>query len=241
MNLSSEKLKEFALLLLAAAYNRKPDAKLSEDQWPRLCSELAANSVDILRRLHVPEAVADSIDSFVEQDIAVRVNVLFWLCEVAIGSNSSVKCLIDQETVKHRSPSTATNAKDSLIRLQPFAEIAKQRYWLFGSKSRQLYLESTAQRAKGKLELLAQTPDEFINTAEDLKTQRTHAHRELADRLTGEIVPFLETQARKRMRVERALQRQAIALANVHIYETRTRKRQKVNYNVDDSLASFDF
>ncbi|KAJ1799312.1 hypothetical protein LPJ59_001919 [Coemansia sp. RSA 2399] len=237
----SDGLKHFALLLLAAAFNRAPGAKLSEGQWPRLCSDLASDSIDILRRLQIPEAVADSIDSFLGHDVAVRVDVLFWLCEVALASNSSVKTMVDQEVAKARNPSTATHAKDRLIRLEPFAEIAKQRYWIFGTKSRFLYLESTSQRAKGKLELMAQTPDEFTSVAAELQTQRTHAHRELASRLTEEIVPFLATQARKRMRVEKALQRQAMALANVHIYETRTRKRQKVNYNVDDSLASLDF
>ncbi|KAJ2504992.1 hypothetical protein H4217_009312 [Coemansia sp. RSA 1939] len=236
----SEKLRQFALLLLATASNKPPNARLAEDQWPKLCNELAADSVAILRKLQVPEAVADSIDSFVDHDVAVRVDVLFWLAEAAVASNSSVKKLIDQEVAKYRKPSAATHVKPELVRLQPFAEIARQRYWLFGSKTRQLYLESGSQRGKGKLELLAQTPDEFTAVANELRTQRTHAHKSLADGLVEDVVPFLETQMRKRVRVEKAMQRQALALANVHIYDTRTRKRQRVNYE-EDNLSALDF
>ncbi|KAJ2549472.1 hypothetical protein EV175_004434 [Coemansia sp. RSA 1933] len=154
--------------------------------------------------------------------------------------------MIDREIARSRSLPTSTSTSTStqplfLLRLQPFAEIAKQRYWVFGSKSRHLYLESTSQRTKGKFELLAQTPSDFARVADHLRTQRTQAHKALANRLLEEIVPFLEKQARKRARAEKALQRQAAAIANVHVYDTRTRKRQRINYNVDDSLASVDF
>ncbi|KAI9502920.1 hypothetical protein GGI25_003193 [Coemansia spiralis] len=235
------KLKDLALLLLAAAADKKANAKLADEHWPRLCSELASGSVDILKKLEVPEDIADSIDNYLGHNVVVRVDVLYWLCELAVMVNSSIKALVDREAAKVRKPSTAESAKETLVRLQPFAEIAKQRYWLFGNKTRQLYLESTSQRSKGKFELVAQTPDEFTHAAEELRSQRTHAHKELADRMVEEIVPFLEIQARKRERVEKALHRQALALANVHIYETRTRKRQRINYNVDDNLASLDF
>ncbi|KAJ2587572.1 hypothetical protein EV177_009575 [Coemansia sp. RSA 1804] len=229
-----------SVFAFATAFSSVLRSDIREPEWPKLCNELAADSVAILRKLQVPEAVADSIDSFVDHDVAVRVDVLFWLAEAAVASNSSVKKLIDQEVAKYRKPSAATHVKPELVRLQPFAEIARQRYWLFGSKTRQLYLESGSQRGKGKLELLAQTPDEFTAVANELRTQRTHAHKSLADGLVEDVVPFLETQMRKRVRVEKAMQRQALALANVHIYDTRTRKRQRVNYE-EDNLSALDF
>ncbi|KAJ2794380.1 hypothetical protein H4R20_006245, partial [Coemansia guatemalensis] len=214
---------------------------LSEQQWPKLCSDLAASTIFILKSLQVPEAVADSLDACVEQGPAVRVDVLYWLCEIAVMDNPEIKNLIEHEAGKGRKTSAADSKKEDLIRLQPYFEISKQRYWLFGNKTRQLYLESLSQRGRGKLELLAQIPAEFSSVAEELNAQRNHAPKELADRLVNEVVPFLEQQARKRERVERALQRQAIAMANVHIYETRTRKRQRVNYNVDDGIEATEF
>ncbi|KAJ2355978.1 hypothetical protein GGF43_002357, partial [Coemansia sp. RSA 2618] len=235
-----QKLRDLALVVLAAAVGRKGKAPLAAGQWPKLCSEVASSTVFILKSLQVPEAVADSLDAYAEQSAAVRVDVLYWLCEAALMDNAAIKELVDREANKARKPTLASTAKDDFVRLQPFVEIAKQRYWLFGNKTRQLYLEGLSQRARGKLELLAQTPEEFAGVAEELHAQRNHAPKELATRLTDEVVPFLETQIKKRERVERALQRQAVALANVHIYETRTRKRQRVNYN-DDGLEAIDF
>ncbi|KAJ2082931.1 hypothetical protein H4R24_001201 [Coemansia sp. RSA 988] len=234
------KLKDLALRLLAVALGRKAKTALSEQQWPRLCSDLAASTIFILKSLQVPEAVADSLDAYVEQSPAVRVDVLYWLCEVAIMDNPDIKNIIDGESGKGRKTSVVDTKKEDLIRLQPYFEISKQRYWLFGNKTRQLYLESLSQRGRGKLELLAQIPAEFNNVVEELNAQRNHAPKELADHLVNEVIPFIEQQARKRERVERALQRQALAMANVHIYETRTRKRQRVNYN-DDGIEAADF
>ncbi|PIA16952.1 hypothetical protein COEREDRAFT_8090 [Coemansia reversa NRRL 1564] len=235
------KLKDLALRLLAVALGRKTKIALSEQQWPKLCSDLAASTIFILKSLQVPEAVADSLDAYIEQSSAVRVDVLYWLCEVAVMDNPEIKVLVDSESGKGRKTSAVDSKKEELVRLQPYFEISKQRYWLFGNKTRQLYLESLSQRGRGKLELLAQTPAEFSSVVEELNTQRNHAPKELADLLVNEVVPFLEQQARKRERVERALQRQAIAIANVHIYETRTRKRQRVNYNVDDGIEASEF
>ncbi|KAJ2776878.1 hypothetical protein H4R18_005445 [Coemansia javaensis] len=231
------RLKELALRLLAAAAGRKGKGAVAEAQWPRLCSDLAAATVFILRSLQVPEAVADSLDAFVAQSPAVRVDVLYWLSEVALMDNPAIKAAVDQGVGKGRrsGPPPAADKRDQ-TRLQPFAEIAKQRYWLFGHKTRQLYVESLSQRGRGRLELLAQTPDEFAAVAEELRAQRNHAPKELAERLVGEVVPLVEQQAKRRARVERALERQARAMASVHIYETRTRKRQRVNYNVDEAL-----
>ncbi|KAJ2300171.1 hypothetical protein H4R23_006273 [Coemansia sp. Cherry 401B] len=237
----SQNLKDLALAVLAAATGRKSKAPLNAGQWPKLCSEVAGNTVFILKSLQVPEAVADSLDAFIEQSVAVRVDVLYWLCEAALMDNPAIKELVDREAEKMRKPTLASTAKDNFVRLQPLAEISKQRYWMFGSKTRQLYLESLSQRGRGKLELLAQTPDEFRSVAEEMHAQRSRAPKELADHIVEETVPFLEAQIRKRERVERALQRQALAMANVHIYETRTRKRQRVNYNVDDGLEVADF
>ncbi|KAJ2000896.1 hypothetical protein H4R26_004400 [Coemansia thaxteri] len=157
--------------------------------------------------------------------------------------NSSIKRLVDTESDKGRKTLLpADTAKTSChLRLQPFAEISKQRYWLFGSKTRQFYLESVSQRGKGKFEMLAQTAAEFAHAAEELRSQRYTAPKELADRLLNEVVPYLDSQAKKRDRMEKALHRQAIAAANVHIYETRTRKRQRVDYSVDQALDTLDF
>ncbi|KAJ1792177.1 hypothetical protein LPJ77_006197 [Coemansia sp. RSA 2523] len=235
-----EKLRELALAVLAAATGRKSKAPLSAAHWPKLCSEVAGSTVFILKSLQVPESVADSLDAFVEQSPAVRVDVLYWLCEAALMDNTAIKEMVDRESNKMRKPTLANTANDSLVRLQPFAEISKQRYWLFGNKTRQLYVEGLSQQARGKLELLAQTPEEFQGAAEELNAQRNHAPKELAERLTEEIVPYLETQIKKRERVDRALQRQALAMANVHIYETRTRKRQRVNYT-DDGPDALDY
>ncbi|KAJ2667444.1 hypothetical protein IW148_000139 [Coemansia sp. RSA 1199] len=235
-----QKLRELALAVLAAATGRKSKAPLSAVHWPKLCSEVAGSTVFILKSLQVPESVADSLDAFVEQNTTVRVDVLYWLCEAALMDNAAIKEMVDREANKMRKPTLASTANDSLVRLQPFAEISKQRYWLFGNKTRQLYVEGLSQRARGKLELLAQTPEEFQGAAEELQAQRNHAPKELAERLTEDIVPYLETQIKKRERVERALQRQALALANVHIYETRTRKRQRVNYT-DDGPDALDY
>ncbi|KAJ2766218.1 hypothetical protein IWQ57_004462, partial [Coemansia nantahalensis] len=223
------RLKALALSLLSAAAGRKTKAGLAAEQWPKLCSGLAAGTVFILRPLHVPETVADSLDEFVAQSPKVRVDVLYWLAEVALMDNPAIKALVDGEPAASRRSLPAENAlqKPCAARLQPFAEITKQRYWLFGNKTRQLYLESLSQRGRGRLELLAQTPEEFARVADDLRTQRYNAPKELAARLVDEVVPFLEAQLKKKARVERALHRQAAALANVHIYETRTRKRQR--------------
>ncbi|KAJ2714300.1 hypothetical protein H4R19_001801 [Coemansia spiralis] len=236
------RLQALALSLLSAATGRKAKGALTADQWPKLCSSLAASTVFILRILQVPEAVADSLDEFVAQSPAVRVDVLYWLTEVALMYNPAIKALVDREPARSRQslPAEGAQQKPGLVRLQPFAEIAKQRYWLFGDKTRQLYLESLSQRGRGRLELLAQTPDEFARVADDLRTQRYGAPKELADRLVGEVVPFLEYQHKKKARVERALHRQAAALASVHIYETRTRKRHRVNYNVDEGIEAVD-
>ncbi|KAJ2905963.1 hypothetical protein GGI21_004103, partial [Coemansia aciculifera] len=98
--------------------------------------------------------------------------------------NSAIKLLVDAEAEKSRRPTVSTPAaKDDLIRLRPFAEISKQRYWLLGSKTRQFYLESASQKGKGKFELLAQTAEEYASVADDLRAQRYHAPKELADRL----------------------------------------------------------
>ncbi|KAJ1942935.1 hypothetical protein GGF37_002884 [Kickxella alabastrina] len=234
-------LRELALTLLATAVDRKAKTLLTEDQWPKLCSSLAAGSaVHLLKGLEVPEDAAESLDDFVAQPPAVRVDVLYWFCEIALMNNTVIKALIDGECERERKPasaSTNTAVNDALVRLTPLVEIAKQRYWLFGNNTRQLYLESLSQKGKGRLELLAQSLEEFAAVAADLRAQRSHAQKELADRLDTEVVPFLEKQVRKRERVERALQRQAIAAANVHLYETRTRKRQRVNYNVDEDIS----
>ncbi|KAJ1734302.1 hypothetical protein LPJ61_001149 [Coemansia biformis] len=237
------RLKALALCLLAAATGRRTKAGIAADQWPKLCSDIAAGTVFLLRGLQIPEVAADSLDAFVAQSPAVRVDVLYWLCEVALMDNPAIKAMVDREPSKGRQslPDEAARPQPSQVRLQPFAEIVKQRYWLFGNKTRQLYLESLSQRGRGKLELLAQTPEEFARVADDLRTQRYSAPKELADRLVDEVVPFLEQQVKKRERVERALQRQAVALASVHIYETRTRKRQRVNYNVDEGIEAMDY
>ncbi|KAJ2442919.1 hypothetical protein GGF42_006802 [Coemansia sp. RSA 2424] len=235
---SADRLKDLSLGLLASALNRKPNStRPSEDQWPKHCTDLAANYVYLLKGLEVPEEAADSLDGFVQQTPAVRVDFLYWLCEIALMDNSSIKLLVDAEAEKGRRSATSTAAattNDNLVRLQPFAEISKQRYWLFGAKTRQFYLESVSQKGKGRFELLAQTADEFTSAADDLRAQRYHAPKELAARLVSDVVPYLEAQAKKKDRIERALQRQAIANANVHVYETRTRKRQRVNYNDDN-------
>ncbi|KAJ1818214.1 hypothetical protein LPJ56_003895, partial [Coemansia sp. RSA 2599] len=235
-------LKELALAMLAAAADRKGKSLPSEDQWPKICSALvSSNAVSMLKGLEVPEDAADSLDDFVSQPPAVRVDMLYWLSEIALMSNTTIKALIDAEYDKARKPpSTNPQPNSSIFRLSPFAEIGKQRYWLFGNKTRQLYVESLSQRGRGKIELVAQTPEEFAAAAEDLQAQRTNAHKELAERITSQIVPYLERQIKKKERVERSLQRQALAMANIHMYETRTRKRQRVNYNVDE-LAEYDF
>ncbi|KAJ2798968.1 hypothetical protein H4S07_005565, partial [Coemansia furcata] len=238
---STDQLKDLSLNLLACALNRKAKARPSADQWPRHCTDLAATYVSLLKGLEVPEEAADSLDGFVQQTPAVRVDFLYWLCEVALMDNSSIKYLVDAETERGRKATNTATPNDSLVRLQPFAEISKQRYWLLGSKTRQFYLESVSQKGKGKFGLLAQTVDEFNATATELRTQRYHAPKELADRLVSEVVPYLEAQVKKRDRVERALQRHAIANAHVHVYETRTRKRQRVNYSDDQSLDVLDF
>ncbi|KAJ2791125.1 hypothetical protein GGI18_001360 [Coemansia linderi] len=233
---STDQLKDLSLNLLASALNRKPKSRLPEDQWSRHCAVLAAAYVYLLKGLEVPEEAADSLEGFVQQTPAVRVDFLYWLCEIALMDNSSIKHLVDTEAEKGRR-ATASNETAStdacLCRLQPFAEISKQRYWLFGSKTRQFYLESVSQKGKGRFELLAQTVDEFNSVAAELRSQRYHAPKELADRLASEVVPYLEAQVKKRVRVEKALQRHAIANAHVHIYETRTRKRQRVDYCTD--------
>ncbi|KAJ2741822.1 hypothetical protein GGI20_004917 [Coemansia sp. BCRC 34301] len=238
---STDKLKNLSLTLLASALNRSPKACLSEDQWPKYCTDLAASYVYLLKGLEIPEEAADSLDGFVQLSPAVRVDVLYWLCEIALMVNSSIKHLVDAEAEAGRKAASTKQTKDALVRLQPFAEIGKQRYWLFGSKTRQFYLESVSQKGKGKFELLAQTASEFTNAANDLRAQRYHAPKELADRLASDVVPYLEAQDKKRGRIERALQRQAIASANVHVYETRTRKRQRVNYSDDHIPDAFDF
>ncbi|KAJ2021094.1 hypothetical protein IW146_010301 [Coemansia sp. RSA 922] len=239
---STDQLKDLSLNLLASALNRKPKARPSEDQWPRHCTDLAATYVFLLKGLEVPEEAADSLDGFVQQTPTVRVDFLYWLCEIALMDNSSIKQLVDTEAEKGRKTTNTTLAtNDSLVRLQPFAEISKQRYWLFGSKTRQFYLESVSQKGKGKFELLAQTVDEFASAAADLRAQRYNAPKELGGRLVSEVIPYLEAQVKKRCRVERALQRHAIANAHVHVYETRTRKRQRVNYNDDQLLDALDF
>ncbi|KAJ2674923.1 hypothetical protein IWW42_001425 [Coemansia sp. RSA 1085] len=237
----TQKLSDLALALLAAASCRKTRTPLSAGHWPKLCSELAGNTVFILKGLQVPETVADSLDSFVEQPAAVRIDVLYWLCEAALMDNPAIKELVDREANKMRKPTLASTATQELVRLEPFAEVSKQRYWMFGDKTRQLYLESMSQRARGKLELLAQTPEEFASLAQSLETERSAVLKELGQVLTDEVVPYLEYQIKKRERAERAMQRQAMALANVHIYETRTRKRQRVNYNVDEGLEAIDY
>ncbi|KAJ1646529.1 hypothetical protein J3B02_001105 [Coemansia erecta] len=238
----TKSLKELALALLAAATDRKGKSLPSEDQWPKICSAfVSGNAVDMLKGLEVPEDAADSLDDFVSQTPAVRVDMLYWLSEIALMSNTTIKALIDIEYDKARKPpSTNPSLNDNILRLSPFAEIGKQRYWLFGNKTRQLYIESLSQRGRGKIELVAQTPEEFAAAAEDLRAQRTNAHKELAERITSQVVPYLERQIKKKERVERSLQRQALAMANIHMYETRTRKRQRVNYNVDE-LAEYDF
>ncbi|KAJ2600277.1 hypothetical protein GGF40_002418 [Coemansia sp. RSA 1286] len=238
----TQSLKELALAFLAAAADRKGKSLPSEDQWPKICSALVAgNAVSMLKGLEVPEDAADSLNDFVSQTPAVRVDMLYWLSEIALMSNTTIKALVDAEYEKARKPpSTNPSPNSSILRLSPFAEIGKQRYWLFGNKTRQLFVESLSQRGRGKIELLAQTPEEFAAAAEDLQAQRTNAHKELAEKINTEIVPYLERQIKKRERVERSLQRQALAMANVHMYETRTRKRQRVNYNVDES-AEYDF
>ncbi|KAJ2642124.1 hypothetical protein IW137_002830, partial [Coemansia sp. RSA 1287] len=142
-----EKLRELALAVLAAATGRKSKAPLSAVHWPKLCSEVAGSTVFILKSLQVPESVADSLDAFVEQSPAVRVDVLYWLCEAALMDNAAIKEMVDRESNKMRKPTLANTANDSLVRLQPFAEISKQRYWLFGNKTRQLYVEGLSQRA----------------------------------------------------------------------------------------------
>ncbi|KAJ2704750.1 hypothetical protein FB645_003031 [Coemansia sp. IMI 203386] len=238
----TQSLKELALAFLAAAADRKGKSLPSEDQWPKICSALVAgNAVSMLKGLEVPEDAADSLNDFVSQTPAVRVDMLYWLSEIALMSNTTIKALVDAEYEKARKPpSTNPSPNSSILRLSPFAEIGKQRYWLFGNKTRQLFVESLSQRGRGKIELLAQTPEEFAVAAENLQAQRTNAHKELAEKISTEIVPYLERQIKKRERVERSLQRQALAMASVHMYETRTRKRQRVNYNVDES-AEYDF
>lgn len=234
---SMSKLKTLALCLLSAAVDRKAKEPLKEGQWPRLCTDLASDTPYILKGLDAPEAVADSVDAFMEQVPSVRIDVLYWLCEAALMFNSAVKSLVDREEEKTRKVTTADTADYDMVRLRPFAVIAKQKYWLFGNTTRQLYVEFDSKRGKGKLELLAQTVDEYVQVAETLRTERLHAFKELADRLIDEIVPYLEKQTKKRQRIERALQRQAVALASVPIYEARTRKRQRVNYkDTDDEI-----
>ncbi|KAJ2162388.1 hypothetical protein GGF46_000752 [Coemansia sp. RSA 552] len=136
---NTQKLRELALLLLGAASGkRSKGGAAAAEQWSRLCSQLAASTVYMLKTLQVPEAAADSLDAFVEQSPAVRVDVLHWLCEIALMDNPAIKALADRETTKARKPSLARTADLSLVRLQPFAEISKQRYWLFGNKTRRL-------------------------------------------------------------------------------------------------------
>ncbi|KAJ2778622.1 hypothetical protein GGI15_004122 [Coemansia interrupta] len=235
-------LKALALALLAAATDRRNKAPPAEEHWSKACSSLAAGSaVSILRGLQVPEEAADSLDAFAAQPLAVRVDMLYWLCEIALMSNSAIKALVDREYEAARKPSLKDAASDEkYLRLEPLAECGKQRYWLFGSKTRQLYLETLSQKGKGRLELLASTPEEFAAVVEDLRSQRTHALKDIAETIAQDVIPFLERQAKKRERVERAQQRHALAMANVHLYETRTRKRQRVNYNVDETEV-FDF
>ncbi|KAJ2721346.1 hypothetical protein GGI07_004016 [Coemansia sp. Benny D115] len=237
----TQKLKELALALLGAATDRKPKTPPTEEQWPKICSSLASGSaVHILKGLQVPEDVADSLGAFVVQPPAVRVDVLYWLCEAALMSNTAIKAIVDSEADKLRRPASAAAPKQALIRLEPMAEIAKQRYWMFGAKTRQLYLESLSQKGRGRLELLAQTPEEFASVAQDLKSQRNHAFKDLSTQITEEVIPYLERQLKKRERLERSMQREALALANVHMYETRTRKRQRVNYN-EEASSGYDF
>ncbi|KAJ2456014.1 40s ribosomal protein S15 [Coemansia sp. RSA 2336] len=182
----SQKLSDLALALLAAASCRKTRTPLSAGHWPKLCSELAGNTVFILKGLQVPETVADSLDSFIEQPAAVHVDVLYWLCEAALMDNPAIKELVDREANKMRRPTLASTATQELVRLEPFAEVSKQRYWMFGDKTRQLYLESVSQRARGKLELLAQTPEEFTSLAQSLETERNAVLKELGQVLTDE-------------------------------------------------------
>ncbi|KAI8324809.1 hypothetical protein GQ54DRAFT_295960 [Martensiomyces pterosporus] len=235
----SAKLKDLALALLTLAMNRRPQSRTTEDQWPRCCSELAANTVYILKGLQVPEVAAESLDQLVGQDVAVRVDVLYWLCEAALMDNAAIKQLVDQEANKGRRASSMKGMKEGMVRLTPYAEIAKQRYWIFGTKTQQLYCEATAQRSRGKFELLAQTPEEFMRVAEEMKGHRLISQKDLASKLVEEVVPYLEAQIQKKERMERKMQRNALASANVHIYETRTRKRQRVNY-ADDGFDQLD-
>ncbi|KAJ1843696.1 hypothetical protein LPJ73_005409, partial [Coemansia sp. RSA 2703] len=230
-------LKNLALALLAAATDRRNKAPLAPEHWSKTCSALAAgNAVTILRGLQVPEEAADSLDAFALQPPAVRVDMLYWLSEVALMSNSAIKALVDREYEVARKPSLKDAASDEkYLRLEPLAECGKQRYWLFGKNTRQLFVETLSQKGKGRLELLAKTPEEFAAVVEDLRLQRSHALKDIAEMIAEDVIPFLERQAKKRERVERAQQRHALAMANVHLYETRTRKRQRVNYNVDET------
>ncbi|ORX73742.1 hypothetical protein DL89DRAFT_253678 [Linderina pennispora] len=198
-----------------------------------MCSELASKTVFLLKGLQVPEQVADSLDAFILLDAAVHIDVLYWLSECTIMYNTAVKELIDSESEKAKRVTTADEMDTQLVRLQPFGEISKQRYWMFGNKTRQLYLEGGSRRTRNKFELLAQTVDEFERVADELEAGRLRVHKELAERIREEVVPFVEKQALRKEKLERKLERNARQFANVHVYETRTRRRQRVNYDLN--------
>ncbi|KAJ1932590.1 hypothetical protein FBU59_006317, partial [Linderina macrospora] len=213
-----------ALVLLAAASDKNLRIGVIE---------LAAKTVFLLKGLQVPEQIAESLDVFVLQDAAVHVDVLYWFTECILMQNTAVKEIIDSESEKAKRVTTADDMDTRFVRLEPFGEISKQRYWMFGNKTKQLYQEGGSKRTRNKFELLAQTVDEFEKLAQELDAGRLRVHKELAERIREEVVPFVEKQALRKEKLERKLARNAHLLANVHVYETRTRKRGRVNYNLD--------